>query len=146
MTTLLRITKYESYIVILDRGEKMGWGWIRERGWKGEWWAQGHEDHQRRSKTNICKRMTRPTFLILQIGKNIIYIVQLSDRQTYAIIQSETLGHIEIITRTYTYLCNTTKLSIFLTNHSSRLFLVISFELLWNGNRTKVRMEKGLNE
>ena len=69
-----------------------------------------------------------------------------SDRRTYAIIQSETLGHIEIITRTYTYLCNTTKLSIFLTNHSSRLFLVISFELLWIGNRTKVRMEKGLNE
>ena len=96
-----------------------------------------YEDHQRRSKTNICNRMTWPTFLILQIGKNIIYIVQLSDRQTYAIIQSETLGHIEIITRTYTYLCNTTKLSIFLTNHSSRLFLVISFELLWKWEEDK---------
>ena len=91
-----RMVEYESYgyiyIVILDRGEKMGWGWIRERGWKGEWWAQGHDDHQRRSKTNICKRMTRPTFIILQIGKNIIYIVQL--------YKSVTLGQLKHITQT----------------------------------------------
>ena len=56
------------------------------------------------AKQTFCKRMTQATFLILQIGKNIIYIVQLSDRQTYTIIQSETTGNIEIISLTYTYL------------------------------------------
>ena len=69
--------------MILDRGEKIGWGWIRKMGWKDSGEHRVMIIIRGDAKQTFCKRMTRATFLILQIDRNIkIYIYIYNDNFT----------------------------------------------------------------